>query len=160
MLSFFSTIYCWFDKLFGVNVAEHLKGWSDANGGGFTNTNHFPTIGSITLCISLVVFLLFYYIINHPRFNKWWSWLIMMLLQAFMSLFFGYWYLRDELINGKIADSLMYVRDDEGEIIQTIIDNSSCWQFGFANMIISIIIFIILTISLKWWSTNCKNCPF
>lgn len=152
-------IYCWFQSLFGSNLAEHLWGW-DGVAQDYSKQNQFNTIGLIGIAVSAFIVIFYYYILNHPRFSKWWSWLIMLGFTGVINLFIGYGITYSDVLNGTISDDLMYVRDKQGEIVDTLITVSNCWGFGVANMFVSILFFIVLSFGMKWWSTNCKRSPF
>lgn len=149
-------IYCWFESLFGQYLADHLWGF---DGSGYSRANVFNYIGLISLAISLLLVLTYYYIINHPRFNRWWSWLIVLLINGIINLFIGYAWTVSDYLNGNIADTLMYTRDENGEIASNLIMTSDCWGFGIANFFVSTLFFIVLSFCLKWWSRNCKHSP-
>jgi hypothetical protein len=153
---FFETIYRWFVALFGGDMADFLSGYecpSEDSGGGYLASNQFLMYGFIALGIALAIMLVYYYVINHPRFNKFWSWLLMLLVVGFSNLFIGAGMTFSDLVAGNIGECL--INGDNGGIY-----TSNCWMFGFANFFVSEIFFIIFSIGLKWWSTNCKRTPF
>lgn len=153
---FFETIYRWFASLFGGDMADYLSGYvcpSDESEGGYLASNQFLMYGLIALGIALAVVLIYYYVINHPSFNKWWSWLLMLVVVGLSNLFVGALMTSGDLAAGNIGECL--ISGENGGIY-----NSNCWMFGFANFFISAIFFIIFSIGLKWWSTSCKRTPF
>lgn len=150
-------IYCWFESIFGLNLADHLWGFDGAD---YTKSMLYNTIGVIAIVISLAMVLIYYYVINHPRFQKWWNWLIVLLFNSTINLFIGYAWCINDLNNGYIADTLCYLRDENVEIVGYLITAGDCWGFGIANFIVSAIFFIIFSFSLKWWSSNAKYSPF
>jgi hypothetical protein len=159
MDKFLGHIYCWFENLFGQNLAEHLWGY-DCSTQDYTNQNQFNTIGLLTLGITAFLVIFYYYILNHPRFSKWWSWLIILGFNSVISLFVGFGITNSDLLNGTISECLLYVRNENGDIIQTLIGESNCWGFGAANMFVSILFFVVLSFCFKWRSSNCKRSPF
>jgi len=153
---FFETIYRWFASLFGGDMADYLSGYvcpSEESEGGYLASNQFIMYGVIALGIAFVVMFFYYYIINHPRFNKWWSWLLMLLLVGLSNLFIGALITSDDLSVGNMGECL--INGENGGIY-----DSNCWMFGLADFWVSAIFFIIFSIGLKWWSTNCKRTPF
>lgn len=40
----------------------------------------------------------------------------------------------------------MYVRDEQGQVVSQLINESDCWGFGISNMIIAFIFFLILSL--------------
>lgn len=163
MSTLFRNIYSWFYDLYGENLYEYLKGWS-CESEALTNPNHFFLIGLITIGISLSFVLLYYYAIHHPRFANWWSWLIVLFTVGIINLFVGFGYTYTKFTDGQIEECLLYnnVFDENGNLLQQtqLIWESDCWGFGIANMIISIIFFIIFSFCLKWWSRTSKYVPF
>lgn len=156
METLLGNIYCWFETFFGQNLAEHLWGF---DGNEYTLANIYNSVGLIVLLVSLFFVLLYYYILNHPRFNKWWSWLIVLLVNGTINLFIGYAWAATDYLDGNIADNLMYARNEEGEIVSYLITSSDCWGFGIANFFIAILFFTLLSCCLKWGSRNCKHSP-
>jgi hypothetical protein len=153
------------ESLFGQNLADHLWGYN-CETQSYRNSNAFNGIGLITLAISLVIVIIYYYVINHPRFNRWWSWLIMLGVSGISCLFIGYQWTATDFINGYIGDCLMYIRDEDGNIVSSLIHEADCWMFGVANLIISVVFFIAFTFVVKIagrfipLSRNCKYSPF
>lgn len=82
-------IYCWFQSFYGQDLSYYLWGY-DPGTEAYTNPNIYNLVGLITLVGSLVLVVVFYYIINHPRLCKWWSWLITLGINAVIALFVGY----------------------------------------------------------------------
>ena len=157
MENILGNIYCWFESIFGLNLADHLWGF---DGVAYTKPILYNTIGIIAIVISLLLVLIYYYAINHPRFHKWWSWLIVLIFNSTINLFIGYAWCINDFKNGHIADSLRYLRDENGEITEYLITVGDCWGFGIANFIVSAMFFTLFSFSLKWWSSNCKYSPF
>ena len=70
MGEFFGSIYtALFEGLFGINLADYLWGVTSQDG-----ANLYIGIGLWMFGVSLLVAVLFYYIIDHPRLNTWWGW--------------------------------------------------------------------------------------
>ena len=159
MSDFFGEFYCTFQDFFGTALATYLWGYRCTTD-DYSGSIIFNQIGLCNIGISLGIVILYYYIINSPKFNRWWSWTIMLSINAITSLFIGYYWVYNDAINGNIDDCLMFQRSEEGEIIATNILNSDCWGFGIANLLISIILFIVLSALLNWKSSSCRHSPF
>lgn len=158
-------IYSWLNPIYGSELYEYLKG-NDCNG-VYTGPNHFATIGIMAIAISLFIVLLYYYIINHPRLNRLWHWSIFLLVTGIINLLVGFGYIYTKLYSGQIHACYTHSQTQvapDGSIYGVdgteILTNLSCWQFGIANAIIAMFIYIILSAILKWGSNNCKNSPF
>lgn len=153
---FFETIYRWFASFFGGDMADYLSGYicpSEDSEGGYLGTNQFISFGFIALGTALLITIIYYYVINNSRFNQIWSWLLMVLLVALSNFGIAVGILWNQWYNDGTAECL--INGSNGGI-----DSSNCLGFGFAHSIISILFFILFSISLKWWSTNCKRTPF
>lgn len=152
MSEFFGSIYCWLEDFFGIELANYLWGQSSPE----QLSNMFIGIGLSMFCISLVVAIYYYYVINHPRLNNWWGWLIFLGVNAVINFVVGWqWVLKD------YYDGLMVKKSAAtGEIVDLPINVSDILAFGVTNMIDSIIAFILISYMIKWWSTNCSRAPF
>ena len=147
----FGSIYCWFENLFGIELANYLWGQSSPEQTG----NSFIGIGLITIVISLIIAVLFYFIFCRREWNNFWAWLIAAGVNAVINLIIGWQWVLYDLNAGK-----MYKLNEAGEKIQLMVDGGNCWQFGFANLFISILFFVIISLILKWKSPDCEHAPF
>ena len=152
-------IYCFLESLFGEQLGEYLWGYN-CETDDYTNPLLFPRIALWTLAISLLIGVLYYYIINNTRFNRWWSWLITLFSNSLICFVFTYWWIKEDYLNNLIGDCLLYLRDDSGNIIEHYITESNFWGFSLANAIISLFVFFILSMILKWGSRSCRQSPF
>jgi hypothetical protein len=161
-MNIFETIYRWFVSFFGGDMADYLSGFicqvADSEGKiiveeGFFGNNQYSTYGLIALLSALAVMLVYYYGINHPRFNRWWSWLVMLFIVGAANFGVAVGMLWNEWYTVGTAECL--IAGGNGGI-----DGNSCLGFGFAHSIIAILFFIIFSLAFKWWSTNCKYSPF
>jgi hypothetical protein len=158
MSEFFGTIYCWFESLFSQDMAEYLWGYNCTTQ-DYSNPNLFNQIGLTTLIVSLFFVWAYYYWINHPRFNGWKSWLLVLVTASVINLFIAYGWTASDFLSGTIGDCLMFTRDEEGNIIAQLIHESDCVMFGVANSIVSALFFTVFSFISKWKSRNCKHSP-
>lgn len=152
MGEFFGSVYCWLEDFFGIELADYL--WGDVS--PEQTSNMFIGIGLSMLCVSFAVAVCYYYIVNHPRLNNWWGWLIFLGINAIVNLVVGWqWVLKDyyaglmvkkEVSTGKMVDLSIYPND--------------ILAFGVTNMLDAIIAFVLFSYIIKWWSTNCSRAPF
>lgn len=152
MGEFFGSIYCWLEDFFGLPLADYLWGVSSPE----QMSNMFIGIGLSMLSISLFVCVCYYYIINHPRLNNWWGWLIFAVVNAAINFVVGWqWVLKD------YYDGLMVKLDPAtGKNVNLQIYPSDILVFGVTNMINAVIAFLVISYIIKWWSTNCSRAPF
>lgn len=158
-MDFTGRVYCFFESLFGQQLGEYLWGYN-CETEDYTNPVLFPRIALWTFFISLLICVLYYYAANHARFNRWRSWLIMLFSNSVLCFFFAYWWIKEDFLNSLIGDCLLHQRDESGEIIADFITESCFWGFSLSNAIISVGIFFILSMMLKWGSSNCRKSPF
>ena len=132
---------------YGERLFEHLKGWDDSLM-DYAN-NHFPVIFIVMMFITVVVFLFYYYFLNHPRFNRWWHWLIALGISGFFSLLCGYFTVMSDVWSGNIAPSLI---DGIGPV--------NAMMFGIYNFVLSVLFFFLFSLLFRRWSRNCKHSPW
>lgn len=151
MGEFFGSIYCLFEDFFGLELAEYLWG----NSSPLSQNNSFIGIGLWMFGISLAMAILFYYVIDHPRLNNWWGWLIFLGINALINFFVGWQMVLDDYYDG-----LMVTIDPSTNLqVPLNIGESEILCFGVSNMILSIFVFIIFSFIMKWWSKNCSSAP-
>ncbi len=152
MGEFFGSIYCWLEDFFGLELANYL--WGQASPEQLSNM--FIGIGLSMLCISLAMVVIFYYIVDHPRLNNWWGWLIFWGTNAIINFIVGWqWVLKH------YYDGLMVRKSPvTGKMEDLPIYPSDILAFGVTNMINAMIAFIIFSYIFKWWSVNAARAPF
>ena len=152
MGDFFGSIYTsLFEDFFGLDLANYLWGQTSQNG-----TNLYIGVGLWLIGISLAIAIIFYYVINHPRLNNWWGWLIFLGVNAAINFVVGWqWVLKDYYAG------LMVKKDAAtGKMVDLSIYTDDILAFGVTNMIDAIIAFIVFSYFIKRWSTNCSRAPF
>jgi hypothetical protein len=99
----------------------------------------FPTVGVITLVVSLVIALIFYGGLGRwkPVFHKRWHWVMTLILTAVVGFVLA----------------LLFVKDEIG-----LIDGYT-WRFTFVNALYVGIYFIIFSLILKRFSIFAKHTP-
>ena len=153
-------VYGWLQFLYGQPLGNYLAGYHwDGTQWVLANQNLFGTIGLVTLFITALMCVSYYYIINHPRFNRFWSWLILLAANSVINMLLGFLWTNNDLISGKIEPELLYLTDPTTGIQVQQIFTSNCFGFGMANFFASAIFFIIISFIIKWWSSNCKYSP-
>lgn len=148
---FFGSFYCWlFEDLFGLDLANYLWGQTSPT----MTSNMFIPIGLSMFGISLLVMVLYYYVINHPRLCSLWGWLIFLGVNFALNFLVGWQWVLSHLYEGK-----MVYENVEHQMVPLPIDETNCLWFGLANSLLSIIVFIAFTYMFKWKSTNCWVAP-
>ena len=136
-------------NFYGVELYEHLKGWDDTIMDYNPDYNQFPSISTSTFAICLIAFVLFYYVFNSPRFNRWWSWIIVLVTVGASTYSWGYRVVNVDIISQSIAPSLI-----------AKIGTLNATMFGLYNLILSIVVFFVLSMCFRHWSKNCKHSPW
>jgi len=152
------SMYGWFESLFGQHLGDYLWGYN-CETQAYDNRNLFTQTGLAAIAISLVFVLVYYYLINHPRFNRGWHWCLVLLVSSLLNFFIAGGRVVSDFTNGRIGDCLMYARDANGKIVSQLIYKSDCWMFGVANAFVAALFFILFSFIFKWWSRNCKHVP-
>lgn len=147
-MEFFSLFYQL--NVYGQDLFYHLKGWDNGMQDFVAANNQFPTIWLVTFFSALLVFVVYYYILNHPRFNKVWHWLITMAVLAI-----GIFFWSRGLVLSDIAGVSMHPIDPA---LNVSADNAL--MFGVYNAVLSAIFFLFFSIIGRFGSKNCKNSPW
>lgn len=153
MGEFFGSMYCWlFEDFFGLELANYL--WGEASPKQLSNM--FIGIGLSLLCISFLISVVYYYIVDHPRLSNWWGWSIFLGVNAAINFVVGWqWVLKD------YYDGLMVFKSAiTGKMEDLRIYESDILAFGVTNLILSLFWFIVFSYIIKWWSRNSPNAPF
>ena len=146
-MQFFSILYSWLVGWYGTDLDNFL---SDPNEG-----MNYLIIGVITLIISFVLGLLYYKIIDKPKWAHWYCWLITLAINALINFWWPWQVLLQNLIDGD-----MDVQDEQTGKMVTYVTDGNCLMFGVSNMIMATLIFIVLSfVIFRFISTNCKYSP-
>ncbi len=152
MGEFFGSLYCVFEDLFGLELADYLWGHSSP----LATTNAFISIGLWMFGISLAVCLLYYYAIDHPRWSNCLGWGVFLLINAVINFLVGWQWVLDDYYADK-----MVRRNPVTDLLEPLnIGTSDFLCFGVSNMLLSILAFIIFSLIVKWKSTNSSHSPF
>lgn len=152
MGEFFGSIYCVFEDFFGLELAEYLWGQASPE----STTNSFIGIGFWMLGISLGMTIIYYYVVDYPKFGNWWGWGIFLLGNAFINFIVGW-----QIVLRDYHEGLMVTINPSTNMKEPLnIGVSEILCFGVSNMILSIAVFFIFSLIVKWWSTNCPHAPF
>lgn len=152
MGQFFGSIYCLFEDLFGLDLANYLWGISSPE----SQTNAFIGIGLTMFAISLFFVVLYYYMLNIPSLCVWWAWAIFGAVNVIVNFFVGWQWVLNDYYDGKM------VTIDPATNLKTPLNigESEILCFGVSNMLLSLLAFFLFSLALKWWSRNCSHSPF
>lgn len=147
MEEFFSFFYR--NNLYGEQLYYHLRGWNDAEQSFVASADRFPTIFMVTFGTALLMFIAYYYVINHPRWNRWFHWLLPLCISIGAGSWIASGIVISNLRNSVIADSLV-----------PYIGPGNAIMFGIYNGLMGGIIFFLLSLLFRAWSKNCKHSPW
>jgi hypothetical protein len=104
----------------------------------------YSFVGVFMVIFSGIGMVIYYYVINHPRFARWFHWLIVVTIVCLINFAIAYFK----------ADGIVY--DTYGTSDDYI---TQMVTFAFANVILTIIAVGIISALIKWGSSNCKHSP-
>jgi len=151
MGNFFGSLYCVFEDFFGLDLANYMWGQSAAD----QTSNLFIGIGFWLIAITVLIAVVFYYVINKPSFGNFWAWLIACIVNALANFAMGYYW----TVSDYYAGLMVTINPATGLEQQLPIGQSNCLCFGVSNALYSIVLFFIVSLLIKNWS-NAKNAPF
>lgn len=151
--NFFGTMYCWFENFFGLELANFM--WGDQPPYQ-SDSNMFLSVGWVMVAISLLFFFLFYYIINNPRLNHWWGWMLFWITNGLVNLIVGWSW----TLSCLYAGDMDIIDPSSGEQLPPDISALDCFCFGVTNMLLALFVMFLFSIAFKWWSRNCSKAPF
>lgn len=99
-------------------------------------------IGITNIIVPWIMAGIFYYAIDSVRFCRWWSWLIVLLLTLAVG----------PSIDLVIAYYMLVV-----DGVWAFWDILFC--FTWVNPLLTALMYIIASYSMRWWSTNCRHTP-
>ncbi len=111
----------------------------------FDNYVYFR-VGIWMLITSLIFMVILYYILNSPKLNNWFVWVLFLIANAIINYF---WIGKSLVIN--IFEQLGLIMNYEEHYFST---------FALNNALYSILFFLIFSFSLRYWSRNCSRTPF
>lgn len=151
MDQFFGSIYCWFEDMFGLDLADYL--WGQAS--PIMTNNLFISFGLAMFAVSAVLMVIFYYVHNPVRHCSVW-WLAYGGIVALLQFLWGW-----QMTLKDYYDGLMVKMDSQThQQVPLNIYPGDCALFGVANMILGLALFILFSFLFKWWSKNNSHTPF
>ena len=102
----------------------------------------YPTLALLTIAITWGVAALYYYVINSVHFDRWWHWATMLAMVAVATPAACY-YVSDTALTAAGVDYAVQLG-----------------QFEVQHVIWAALLFIVASMSIRWWSTNCRHTPF
>lgn len=105
------------------------------------NQNLYVSVGIISTCTAWGISGTYYYLINSVSFSRWYHWLTMLLTASVLTPVVCY----------MICDDVF---DAEGYDF-----SSQLFNFVLRIFAVELVLFIIASFSMRWWSSNCRHTP-
>lgn len=160
-MAFFETIYSWFHSFYNDTMWDTVREIINDNDDLLFADSLF-IVGIITLIVSgLVAFAYYVWPINHPRFNAWKSWILMLIVAALLNfgVGIGCGYSRVQSVNESDEACELILEDEEYDLTDEIAF-SDYLGYGLSNIFVGSIFFIICCIPLTFYNGNARFSPF
>lgn len=119
------------------NAFYYASGFNDQ----LWNLGLYDIIAIITIVMAWGGAAIYYYAINSVRWDRWWHWLVVLAVVTLLtpSICYG--------VN-------VHAFSEAGLEFQL-----EAASFEMGNLVITALMFIIASFSIRWWSTNCRHTP-
>lgn len=107
------------------------------------NSSLYIPIGLTLVLSAAALMAVYYYVINHPRFNRWYHWLLYAVIIGAINFGVAY-YISYQTI------SELYEQDPY---------QSQYYTFGLVNFLYALVFSFLFSYILRWWSINCATTP-
>ena len=134
-------------------IANLYEFWGYLNLGGFSadmfNFNYYLPVFIVMLASVMAVAAIYYYVVNHPRVNRWYHWLFFNLGTALLNFALAWIIASDKLFNLWASQGMACPYDWTEYFVFSCM--AFVWTFVF---------FFLFSFIIKWGSRNCKHVPF
>ena len=86
--------------------------------------------------------IIYYYVINSVKFDRWPHWLIML------------------IVSMVAAPAACIVCNESVFSDYGLVYLSEPLQMAICHLLFTLIMFVVATFSVRWWSSNCRHSPF
>lgn len=137
MNDFFAT---WYELL------TFFEGFSDDM---YTNTLYLP-IGLCMVLIPIGILTLYYYAVNSVTLNRWWHWLILVVVLCAINFAISY-----GISVNNIEAMYLDINSEPSYGLKTC-----ALGFSLINMLWCFVVSFVWSLIIKWGSCNCRRTPF
>lgn len=127
--------------------APLYEGWGlfylDTFSDDLYNNRLYIPVGWTLLLSTLILMAAYYYLINHPRFNRWYHWLLYTGIVAVINFAVAYFVSYNEI-------NMLYEEDPY---------STQYYTFGLVNFLYALIFSMLFSYIIRWWSINCATTP-
>lgn len=128
-------------------LGEHLRGL-DLECNDYTRQSTYGMIFIYLFAINSIIIINYYYgFFNKVPWNRWWKWLINIIVGAIVIFVIAFMYCNNDITTGNYCKQL-------------VIGTSDCIGFGLTAAIYSLIWSCILSFIIKWKSSINRKVPF
>ena len=124
--------------IFSVAIHEALYYESEFSQEMYNN-NMYLVVALINSGIALATAAIYYYAINSVSFARWYHWLIFLGIAVIFAFALDFIYPNSVFSEYEFTTQLL--------------------QFSLLNIIVEALLFIIVSYSIRWWSSNCRHTP-
>ncbi len=132
------TVLFWLLRVQLLELVYNAPGYSD----NMYNLGIYDTVAMVITALAWVGAGVYYYVINSVRFDRWWHWLAMLAMVAVLTPVACY------SVN-------VSVFSDNGGISYP----AETAAFQTATVLYSVLMFVVASFSIRWWSSNCRHTP-
>ena len=129
------TVLFFIFKITLYDALYYSNGFSNDLGG----LDDYTSVALITIAVAWGMAAIYYYVINSVKFDRWYHWLAMLGIVAVLTPVIDYF------VTSAILEDKDY--------------GSAIMAFEFHNIIFAVLLFIIASFSIRWWSSNCRHTP-
>ena len=133
MGDFYSSL---FENLYGLDLSDYIWGTLSP----VQDANLYMNFGLVMLISTFVFGIVYYFVLDRHSWSHWWCWLIAMMIPAVGNFIYGYSVLANQCNEGLMID------EKQNDLGFTSLDFAN---FGLANSLMAIIIFVGFTIIVK-----------
>lgn len=126
--------------LFSWHIYEILY-YERAFSNAMYNENIYFMIALFSSIVIWLMAIIYYYIINSVYFSRWYHWLVMLMGASGLATTVNYYYVKSIFTADKLDFSLQL------------------FNFSVVETILNMVLFIVVSFSIRWWSSNCRHTP-
>ena len=132
------TVLFWLLRVQPPELVYTAPGYSD----NMYNLGIYDTVAMVITAVAWVGAGIYYYVVNSVRFDRWWHWLAVLAVVAVLTPVVCY------SVNTSVFS-------DNGGISYP----AETAAFQTATVLYSVLMFVVASFSIRWWSSNCRHTP-
>lgn len=105
------------------------------------NENLYLTVSIVTTLVAWGFAGIYYYVVNSVSFSRWYHWLIVLIAACVVAPLINFAY-PESIFKGLGYDF-----------------SAQIFSFCMVDLAIEAILFIVVSFSIRWWSSNCRHTP-